>query len=289
MSLHIGGSWDPLERIKELVSNLRVLSATPDGGECHFSTIDFIHPISILPIASYTFDHNITIKNANSYLDSIEFPEGKNTSEFSRIGKTYFPITKADLRTADRDEREKKLRLLSDQYPRLLRRNIDDQEFLNRVGNNVFYLLISEMVDNIMEHSEAALAYIFSQFWPGNDSCEICLLDNGIGIYQSLDNAGRDVDNDIDAVKKVIKHHLSAKDEFGSQKRGTGIKNTINLLSNDELNGYFCVISGRAGYYIDNSGRNHFINLTDVSWNGTIVGMGFQKPSKQVNIYEYIR
>ena len=289
MSLHIGGSWDPLARIKELVNNLRTLSSIPDGGTASFSSIDFIRPVSILPIASYAFDHNITIQNANSYLDSIEFPEGTNTSEFNKIGQTYFPITKADLKSVSRDGREEKLRFLSDQYPKLLRRNIDDQEFLDRVGNNVFYLLISEMVDNIMEHSEADLAYVFSQFWPANNSCEICLLDNGIGIYQSLKNAGRSVTGDMDALEKVIRQHLSAKDEFGSQKRGTGIKNTINLLSNNELNGYFCVISGNAGYFIDNNGRNHFINLTQVSWNGTIICMGFQKPPKHVDIYEYIR
>lgn len=289
ISLHIGGSWDSLERIKELVSNLRVLQSIPYGGECHFSSIDFIRPVSILPIASYAFDHNITIKHANSYLDSIEFPVGNDISESYRIGKTYFPITKADLRKSDGDEREEKLRLLSDQYPRLLQRNITDQEFLDRVGTDVFYLLISEMVDNIMEHSKAELAYIFSQFWPANNSCEICLLDNGIGIYHSLDNAGRNVESHMDALQKVIRQHFSAKDEFGSQKRGTGIKNTINLLLNNELNGYFCIISGTAAYYIDNNGRNHFIDFTKVKWNGTIICMGFQKPPKHIDIYEYIR
>ena len=110
MSLHIGGSWDPLVRIKELVNNLRILSSIPDGGTTIFSTFDFIRPVSILPIASYAFDHSITIQNANSYLDSIEFPEGTNTSKFNKIGQTYVPITKANLKSASRDGREKKLR-----------------------------------------------------------------------------------------------------------------------------------------------------------------------------------
>jgi hypothetical protein len=60
------------------------------------------------------------------------------------------------------------------------------------------------------------------------------LADNGIGFYQSLKRAGKNVKNDLDGIQKVIDGHLSAKGDL----RGNGIKDTIKLLSNRELNGY---------------------------------------------------
>ncbi|MEX2403971.1 MAG: hypothetical protein WD625_07545, partial [Balneolales bacterium] len=253
-----------------------------------FNTCQFVKPISVVPLAIVARQKELKFLDNTSYLKTIEFPDGQEISGFTTNGDTYFPLTRADLLALDSSEREKKLRDLSDKYGCLLKNQITDKDFKKRIGRNVSHLLISEMIDNIYEHAMAENAYIFSQYWQGIESCEICLADNGMGIYNSLSKAQRNVTSDLDAVEQVIKNCLSAKDEYGSQKRGTGIRNTIKLLSNKELKGFFCVISGSSGYFIDSDNRNYFLDLENLKWSGTIINMGFKKPTTKINIYDYI-
>lgn len=288
--INIGSSWDPLERVRETIKNIRALTELPHKSNAPFSTYGFARPIAIVPLAIVGHTKNLSFSKIPNYLKVVGFPNGNEVNQYSDRKGTYLALTRADLQNLSNDGREQKLRLLSDRYVALLERNIiTDQVFLERIGKNVSALLISEMTDNIFEHAKASTSFIFSQYWQANDSCEICLADNGIGMYQSLINASRDVQSDMDAMEKIIKDCLSAKGEFGSIKRGTGIRNTINLLSNNELNGYFCVISGNAGYFVDSQGRSIFLNLQNLNWNGTIVNMGFTKPPQRFDIYEYIR
>ncbi|MEX1014148.1 MAG: hypothetical protein WDZ80_03240 [Candidatus Paceibacterota bacterium] len=288
--IDIGSSWDSFERIRESINNMRALSVLPDGAEVTFNSCGFARPISIVPLSIVGLSKNLSFSDIPGYLGTIGFPSGQEVENYTDNNGTYLPLTRADLTNLGYEGKEQKLRSLSDIYISLLERNIiTDKQFLQRIGKDVSALLITEMIDNIFEHSEASTSIIFSQYWPANDSCEICLADNGIGMYESLLSAGRNVKSDVDAMKKVIEDCLSAKDEFGSTKRGTGIRNAINLLSNNELNGYFCVISGTAGYYVDSQGRRTFLNLQNLDWNGTIVNMGFTKPAQKLDIYEYIR
>jgi len=286
--IDIGSSWDPFDRVKETISNLRYLDTLDEGGTANFSKCEFARPISVVPLAMVAVGKSLQFSQSSSYLDTIKFPRGEEIEGYTHEGDTYFPITRADLNNFSDKERDEKLSELINKYTSLLQRNIDkDREFSRRLGKNVSALLLSEMIDNIEQHSSASRAFIFSQYWQQNSSCEICLTDNGKGIYKSLIEAGRDVENDLDAMEKVITEYLSSKDEFGDSNRGTGIKNTIKVLSNHELNGYFCIISNSAGYYIDNE-RGHFLNLQNFSLNGTMVVMGFQKPKTKFDIYDYI-
>ncbi|MCH8549756.1 MAG: hypothetical protein LAT80_12865 [Balneolaceae bacterium] len=288
--LRIGNYLNPVDRIKELADNLRHLESVSYGSYVSFNTCDFIVPISIAPISMIAFEKKLSFANGSSYLDTIRFPLGQEISKSEENVSTYFPLTRADLDGLGTDEIELKLRELIDKYVKLLKNNIiNNSEFYDRLGSNASYLLISEMVDNIIEHSEANNAFIFSQFWNKTESCQICLVDNGIGIYNSLSKAMRDVSNNKDALRQVIEEQLSAKNEFGDQHRGTGIKNTIRLLSNNQLNGFFNIISGTSGYYVDSTSNNFFFELKDYSWNGTIVNMGFKKPPPNFDMYDYVR
>mgnify|MGYP001627815247 CR=1 FL=1 len=288
--IEIGSSWNSFERVKETIRNMDYLCSLNYNDNVEFNFCEFARPISIVPISVLGFSKNLNFEGYPAYLENIGFPYGQEVSGYIREGARHIPLTRADLTGLSFLEREEKLRNLSDFYNSLLNRNIiTDEEFLDLVGNNVSALLITEMVDNITEHSSAENSFIFSQYWERTDSCEICLADDGIGMYQSLIDAERDVESDLDAIKQIIEDCLSAKDEFGSIKRGTGIRNAINLLSNNELKGYFCVISGSAGYYIDNTGIDGFLNLENLNWNGTIINMGFTKPDNKLDIYEFIR
>ena len=287
--LHIGKSNDPLEKLRETIDNLRYLETLPPGANATFSNCHFAKPVSVVPLALVGHVKGLTYSNISSYVERMNFPHGEEISGYTNDKSTYFPITRADLEGLDNAEMERKLRELSDKYSSLLDRNIKDHEFKARIGKNLSKILISEMIDNIFEHSAAQHTFIFSQYYPQSATCEICLVDNGRGIFQSLKSSNRLVISDLDAIQQVINHRLSAKDEFGSQHRGTGIRNTIKLLLNRKLQGFFCLISGAAGFYVDSKDRRSFLNLQNFNWNGTIVNMGFQKPQTEFDIYEYLR
>jgi hypothetical protein len=283
--IRIGGGYDAFERIKETIQNIRYLTSLEDNDTAKFEKCEFAVPVSIVPLAIIGYTKSLRFNNIPDYFSVIKFPEGEEIGDDTSNKSTYFPITRADLTNISLNKQEQKIRELSDKYFSLLKRNIGkDKEFLDRIGSNVCALLISEMTDNINEHSNAKNAFIFSQYWRGNDSCAICLADDGIGFYKSLTKADKRVKDDLDAVKKVINDCLSAKGYL----RGTGIRNTIKLLSNKELNGFFCVLSGKAGYFIDSKGREHFLNLQNINWNGTLIYMGFKKPQSKFNIYDYV-
>lgn len=287
--IEIGDGTNPVQRIKEVADNLRYLNTINDHEDVHFKKCGFVRPMSVVPLAIIGRQKNLHFVNPTSYLDTIEFPGGQEISEFNSSGATYFPITRAELRGLNDDQCEEKLRDLINKYPQLLERNIKDRDFLEKIGRNTTNHILSEMVTNIIEHAQAEQAYIFSQYWPHSKSCEICLADDGKGIYQSLLDAGRDVNSNSDAIGRVIKRGLSSKDDFGDQHRGTGIKNTINLLTNKELNGFFCVISGKHGYFVSSREKGFIFKLRNLNWNGTIVNMGFENPPKKINIYDYVR
>ncbi len=288
--IEIANSRNPLDRISETADNLRYLAAINTEGVAIFKNSKFAEPFSIIPLALLGYSKRLTFENIPDYFTSIGFPAGQEICDFMNSERNLVPLIRADLIGLTKVHREKKLRELSDKYANLVSGNIiKDDTFVNRIGNNVSHLLISEMMDNILEHSESNHTFILSHYFNEAESCEICIADDGIGIFKSLLNANRNVKNDLDAIQKVITEALSAKDEFGSTKRGTGIRNTINLLSNDELNGFFCIISGRAGYFINNKYGNKFINFKNFYWQGTIVNFGFEKPQKNINIYEFVR
>jgi hypothetical protein len=259
-------------------------------GNAIFEYCDFVKPISIVPLAAIGYNKSISFKGIPSYCKIIHFPNGREISDYIESGEPHPSLIRADVAGFDDIKREKKFTELSDKYASLLRQNIiEDEEFINRIGGNVPYLLITEMIDNINEHANPDHIFLFSQHHSGTNYCEICLVDDGMGIFKSLSNAGRDVLNDLDALQKVILETLSAKDEFGSIKRGTGIRNTISLLSNNELKGFFAIISGKTGYFTDYKSRNQFVNFQNFYWPGTIIDMGFSKPQQNINVYEYIR
>jgi hypothetical protein len=287
--IYISDSGERLERIAETVKNIRYLDGIDRAGKARFDYSGHLAPFSIVPLAMIGYNRSLHFENTPSYCRRIHFPAGQKIAEHMGNERSYSPLIRADLMGLSDLEKEKKLRELSDKYVFLLRRHIiTDEVFTRRMGGNAPHLLATEMIDNIYEHANARHVFILSQYDRATSTCEICLADDGDGIFNSLLGAGRDVRNDVDALQKVILHMLSSKDEFGSVWRGTGIRNTINILSSKELNGFFCVISGPAGYFTDGKNHNRFMDFQDFRWPGTIINMGFHKPQQAIDIYEYI-
>ena len=166
---------------------------------------------------------------------------------------------------------------------------INDQKFIELIGNNTFGFLFGEMFDNIEQHSNADNVYLFGQHFSQHYYCEICIVDDGQGLYGSLKNANRGVKDSQDALKKILESGLSAKTEYGELIRGTGINNTRIVLTNNEIKGEYFILSGNAAFLQTANSSPEFFTFHDYYWNGTIVMLKLYKPNSAFNLYNYVK
>lgn len=276
-------------RIKELIGNLNLIQQLDANSSLEIRS-KFVTPLSITPIAYLVHQNHIKCSSGNEYLETIRFPHGVDLEEAENYHGTYTPIVRLELGQLGSQERSGRLEVLHDRYTELIENNIvGDPDFLRLITKTTFGFVLSEMCDNISEHSEANSVFLFAQYWPRIESCEVCLLDNGCGLYKSLANAGREVQDSDDAMLKVINEGWSAKYDEGINARGTGIRNTISVLTNDIVKGEFSILSGSSLYCCSHTRGSQFFRLQEYDWNGTIVTMRFNKPASRMNIYDYIR
>lgn len=292
--IKISSVFDTALRLRELIDNLRYLASQDNNSVIKIKQISFATPLSIAPIAAIINKKNLRYyyqKENASYLKTIYFPEG--VSEIDKIvsRKTYLPIIRLCLENfQQKKDITHQLSALHTKYLDLLKINIvADQRFLELITNNTFGFLLGEMFDNIEEHSNAKNVYLFAQYWAKSNECEICILDDGQGLFGSLKNAGRNVKNDKDALQKILEIGLSAKTEFGSIKRATGIKNTRAAITNREINGEFFIMSGNVAFLHSARQGEKFFILSNYSWNGTIITMRINRPISQFNLYNYVK
>jgi hypothetical protein len=280
------------DRIKELSSNLSSLESVSNGTiiDINSDRDCFFTPLSLLPLCVLFSRKNLSLSHSqkHSYLDTIGFPKGGTlfSDDFYDPLKTYFPILYLPIGNLGN---EKDLDKLSSGYTHFLEKNIIvDREFIEKIKHDTFALFLGEMIDNIKEHSQAENLYIFGQYWKKTNECEICLIDDGRGIFKSLQDSGRNVENPLDALQKVIKDQLSAKDEFGDSKRGTGILNTKKAITSQELQGEIFIMSENAGFISNSDGSENFLSFTNCNWNGTIIMLRLRKPKDTFDLYKYV-
>ncbi|HOW24505.1 MAG TPA: hypothetical protein PK711_02445 [Bacteroidales bacterium] len=291
--IQISSNFDIINRLKELFDNLRYLDTLSDGDYCDFKNISFVTPISIIPIAAIINKKHLKVRTSgdgSEYLNVICFPPGIPEVKEPFRKKTYLPIIHLVIDTLDSQWLANQLDKLHEHFLQLLRTNIiADQIFLQFVTEDTMGFLVGESLDNIKEHSNAQNIYIFAQYWPAINSCEICIVDDGKGFLGSLKSAGRDVLDSMDALKKVIEKGLSAKTGDPDSIRGTGIKNIRDAITNHEINGEFILISGDAGFVHTAKHEKKLMQIKDYFWQGTVVSMKLNKPPNVFNLYHYVK
>ena len=237
----------------------------------NLSEIKFVHPLFALSLASLISHlqdkgNESIIGSPNSedcakYLDLINFPNGLRPDETANWNKTlnkykgrnYMPIVNF---STLRDSKNSYItnQVLS-KINRLIKENLQlDPPFESAVG-----YLISEITDNIIEHSGVEKGWLLTQYYPTTDYLDICIIDTGKSLLGSYKDAGQKIYTDEHAIDYALKG-ISTK----SPDRGTGIPTSISI-SKGGLEGDFALFSGRALFYNDN-----IINL-HVSWPGTFV------------------
>ncbi|MEF9672264.1 hypothetical protein [Pseudomonas viridiflava] len=132
-------------------------------------------------------------------------------------------------------------------------------------GNLVDALTFSirEIMRNVIEHSKSRSMEYCAQFWPTYNKVEIAIIDNGIGLRQSLSkNPFIEVDCDSDAIQQALMPAISSKNYQGAKldrndpwhNSGFGLYMISRIC---RLGGSFLICSGDHGIALDENGKTH--------------------------------
>ncbi|MBB6591197.1 hypothetical protein ACYT85_15230 [Ralstonia solanacearum] len=110
-----------------------------------------------------------------------------------------------------------------------------------------------EVMRNVIEHSESQRFGICAQYWPSKNRVEVALLDQGIGLRQSLSaNPHIDTSNDRNAINYALMPAISGKAFKGarSKKKGPWANSGFGLYMTNRIcrnGGNFFIATGNSG------------------------------------------
>ena len=209
----------------------------------------------------------VFVKKANnilsSYLDYIKFPDGFNLELNQNLdlymSKSYIPLVIFPTQEQQRED------CISTVVNLIMSQT---NGVYNGECKNILYYVISELTNNIADHSESQHGVIFVQSYQTKGFIDITIADNGIGVYKSYEKTTKfKPKNESEAIEMAINGY-STKNQ--SESRGFGISTTSNLVVNG-LNGTFCLWSG-ACVFIHNSTNRQSVKLeNDVRFTGCLI------------------
>ena len=224
----------------------------------------FLSPTVVLPLMSWVFNYDKKIKEhvnpvTNEHLLKILGLIKHNT--------TTLPFRRIEKAKDNSTELTKDILHIMD-YPK---ENDQALKF-------IFY----ELITNVYDHSNFNKGFVIGQNYPNVDTADFCFMDNGISIPGSFENYGYSFDNDCDAIIKAI-NGLSTKDEKAYVDRGTGLNNTVSIVTNGG-NGSVLIVSGTGLVQVT---KNRIIARTipEDYLKGTLISLRL-KNDKVINIYE---
>lgn len=155
----------------------------------------------------------------------------------------------------------------------------------NEELHKLLTFLIREILRNTPEHAKTSIMWVCGQYWPSFELAEIAIVDEGIGIYESITKnaAHREyIKDNATALQWALKAGISeafrpsskqrSKDEWANSGFGLYMVSEICKY----LHGSFCIISYGNYIIID----NHGIKAGGTSFKGTAIRM--RVPSKKI-------
>ena len=197
------------------------------------------------------------------FFKSFNLDHGKMPGE-AMGSNTYLPITCLTIEELQQEANQEwePIQEIIERRAEKLSERLSQQSNNNLVETLTFS--IREIMRNTLEHSCAKNIWYCAQYWPMYDKAEITILDEGIGVQQSIrSNPFLEVKNDSDAIQQAIMPGISSKNYKGIrvdrnnpwQNTGYGLYMTSRLCRND---GAIYIGSGSHGILLNERGKTHF-------------------------------
>lgn len=256
-----------------------------------FTDANFLHPFFLAPLAIYKNTSSKDIECINiplriqSYLNSVCFDrmlhfdndsqEDIETVMKKYVEKNYIPLCSFAMTNSNKDK-----------FGSVMQRIITKQTNIQS-GSSLSYL-ISELFDNIYEHSQSKNGYVFSQYLEREGYIDLCIADTGITIFNSYKNANlyqEDIGGSEVEALMLANEGYSTKNRPEAENRGYGITTSKRMLV-EGMKGSFFMLSGGAFHRYEN-GTNDYIDLAgQFYWRGTIILLRI--PVKMPEGFNYI-
>ncbi|MDP3734232.1 MAG: ATP-binding protein [Nanoarchaeota archaeon] len=269
MKIVIPDSDDPFE---QAVDCFKAIQSLDQNDKIDLSKVLWISPFVALMLSHKIEElrlkgHSLDIIKPESvkvqnYLQKIGFPLG---SDYIK-GNTAFPIKHFN------SNPEKAIvdlyKYIESTFPVELR------------GNTINYIL-SELVDNVDQHSKYSTATVLAQYYPLKKYIDIGVVDNGYSIPGVFTDNGIDFVEDHNAIKLALEG-VSTKNEEG---RGKGLQSTSKLTTK-ELKGTLYAFSRNGAMVLTENVREAY-KLQDTQLKGTLIYLRFAVPKTSVNLTPY--
>lgn len=103
---------------------------------------------------------------------------------------------------------------------------------------------LNEVIDNVLNHSEASEGFLMVQLHPSTKHIAYCVYDNGIGIQKSFLNGGlKTPSNQVEAIQLAVSEGITSNKEKG---QGNGLFGLHSLVEHGD--GRLSIVSGNGNY-----------------------------------------
>ena len=231
--------------------NISLRSFNDSLATVDFSSMNFAPPLLAVHYASLLaeFPRIGNIVGLGSYLNTIKFPiclspaNGDDCESIlnSYLNKTYIPIIKFNTNpTGDNPLIREKL--LSHVFSAIRRITLLPTNYFTAIS-----YLLSELTDNIVEHSKHEFGYLAFQYYRDNGFMDICLADRGLGLLGSYQNylGEKDFSHITDHRSAVDSAVKGRSTKHLAEDRGFGIATSRKILTQG-LGGSFVYLTGNA-------------------------------------------
>lgn len=254
----------------------------------------FATPLFLSALLARKFDplasSRIELDVRTNYLCTISFDDGGvSTDDLDDVeeylgsyrDKSYIPIMRFPL-LGERSRAH--VTSVGSAVANLLKSRLD---LSGKIFTGVNYLL-SEILDNVIEHSFSKGGGIVCQDYARKGYMDICIFDNGVTIPGSYRRAKLldDSSTDAQALQITINRQLSTKNSAGSVNRGFGISSSRQMLVSG-LQGEFVILSGSA-LYVSTPREEKVFPLPDhLGLHGTVVGLRIPRAADDFDPSDY--
>lgn len=260
-------------RLTEMMLNIKEIDDAVSRGEKEIvlPKIGWVYPLSLLPIVVHANDLGIGLKYTGSnvdvydYLERVCFPQGITT--LSSIENDFLPITKLFCGEGNP--------ILSEYEERILK-NVSEEcrdSFISGLK-----ILTSELQSNVEEHAKVGFYWIFAQYWEKTKTCEICIIDRGIGYRESYRGTKHEVNTHKESILNAVKGISSKLPD----ERGAGLQGIRNMFIKG-YKGEMIIMSGNSLLY--EYQKKSVMYKCPTSWPGALVGLKFRL--KEIDVSQY--
>jgi len=238
----------------------------PTSDVLDLTNVRFMTPTLLLPSLQFAREYSLKIRVNKYTSDYVKRVLGIISGPYTTLPFRKLPKERAD---ENNDLILEILGLLDKSYG----------------GSRTLKHLLTEMINNVVDHSESDNAYTLAQKYPSAGSIDISFFDDGISIPKSFEDADLSFRDDCDAIYRAM-NGMSSKEKIDDDPRGYGINTTTQLITRGN-EGSILIASRRGLCHITKDGKEYKRLKRENLIDGTLVSIRVNRNEVQ-NFYKYM-